>query len=65
MRMPLGIVTEGLDGQGDIGNPQIFSDGDPKIAREARCCTLAQLAKQFEIIEEISANEKNRATIKL
>ena len=45
MRMPFGIVAEGLDGQGDAGNPQLFAKGDPKKAREARCRALAQLAE--------------------
>jgi hypothetical protein len=44
-RVPLGTVAEGLVGQGDGGNPQPFAKGDPKKAREARCCTLAYLVQ--------------------
>lgn len=36
MRMPFGIVSKGLDGQGDSRNPQIFTKGDPKKPCEAR-----------------------------
>jgi len=57
VRMPFGIIAEGLDGQGDTGNPQIFTKGDPKKACEAQCRTLAQLAEQFAIIEKIPAND--------
>ena len=57
MRMPSGIVTEDLDGQGDTRNPQLFSKIDPEKAREEQCCTLAQLAEQFTIIEKISTND--------
>jgi hypothetical protein len=56
VRMPLGTIAECLDGQGDDGNPQLFAKSDPKIARETRCCTLTQLAKQFAILEKIPAN---------
>jgi hypothetical protein len=54
---PLSRITEGLDGQGDAENPQLFAKGHPKKAREARCRALAQLAEQFAIIEKISAND--------
>ncbi len=57
MRMPFGIVAEGLDWQGDTGYPQIFAKGDPKKAREARCRALTQLAEQFAIKKKISAND--------
>ena len=40
MRMPFAIVTEGLDGQGDAGNPQLFAKSDPKNARAARWLNL-------------------------
>jgi hypothetical protein len=57
VRMPFGVVAEGLDGQGDTRNPKLFAEGDPKKAREARCRALAQLAEQFAIIEKIPAND--------
>ncbi len=57
VRMPFCIVTEGLDGQGDTRNPQLFADGDPKKACEARCRALAQFARQFAIIEKIPADD--------
>ena len=55
VRIPSGIVAEGLDGQGDAGNPQIFTKGGPKKPREARCRSLAQLPEQFAIIEKKSS----------
>ena len=57
VRMPLGIVAEGLDGQSDAGNPKLFAKSDPEKPRETQCCTLAQLAEQFAIIEKIPAND--------
>jgi hypothetical protein len=57
VRMPFGIVAEGLDGQGDTGYPQIFTKGDPKKPREARCRALARLAEQFSLIEKKSSND--------
>lgn len=51
VRAPFCIVAEGLDGQGDVRNPQMLTKSDPKKTREARCRALAQFVEQFAIIE--------------
>ena len=55
VQLPFGIVAEGMDGQGNIRNSQLFIEGNLKKTRQTRCCALAQLAEQFAIIEKISA----------